>query len=103
MKASDAAKGQESVDAYKKFSDAKKKAADLQAQIDLINGQLMPLEKDLEIAAGQQQIMQGVVAELDAESKALDDGWKDIQSKVAAQTDVITQIASAHRSEHPAE
>jgi hypothetical protein len=32
---------------------------------------------------------------MEAESKALDDGWKDIQSKIAAQTDLITQIAAA--------
>ena len=95
QKASDAAKGRESVDLYKKYSDAKKKAADLQSQMDVINGQLMPLQKDLEIAVGQQQIMQGAVAELENESKRLDDGWKEVQSKIAAQTDLIAQIAAA--------
>jgi hypothetical protein len=95
MKASEAAKGRESVDQYKKYSDAKKKAADFQTQIDMLNGQLMPLQKDLEIAVGQQQIMQIAVTELENESKTLDEGWKDIQSKIAAQTDLITQIAAA--------
>jgi hypothetical protein len=95
QKASDAAKGQESVDLFKKYSDAKKKAADVQSQIDVINGQLMPLQNDLEVAVGQQQIMQGAVTALQDQSKSLDDGWKEIQSKIAAQTDLIAQIASA--------
>src|SRR5256885_16590835 len=55
----------------------------------------MPLEKDLDIAVGQQQIAQGAVKEFQDESAALDAGWKDIQSKVSAQMDLIKQIASA--------
>jgi hypothetical protein len=95
QKASEAAKGRESVDLFKKYSDAKKQAADLQSQIDVINGQLMPLQNDLEIAVGQQQIMQAAIAELENQSRTLDQGWKDIQSKIQAQTDLIAQISAA--------
>src|SRR2546430_2684327 len=49
MKSSESTKGRESVDAYKQYSDSKKKASDLQARIDQLKGELMPLEKDLEI------------------------------------------------------
>jgi hypothetical protein len=95
MKTSESTKGRESVDAYRQYSDAKKKAADFQARIDQLKGELMPLEKDLDIAVGQQQIAQGAVKEFQDESAALDQGWKDVQSKVSAQMDLIKQIASA--------
>ena len=68
MKSSDASKGQESVDAFKQGSGARKKAADLQANIDLINGQLMPLQQDLAIAQGQQQIVQAAINAYQEES-----------------------------------
>ena len=74
---------------------ARKKAADLQANIDLINGQLMPLQLDLAIAQGQQQIVQAAINAYQEESKELDDGWKDVQSKVDGCKDLMKQIASA--------
>jgi hypothetical protein len=95
MKTSESTKDRESVDAYKAYSDAKKKAADLQTRIDQLKGELMPLEKDLDIAVGQQQIAQGAVKEFQDEAAALDAGWKDVQSKVSAQMDLIKQIAAA--------
>jgi hypothetical protein len=98
LKASESAKGQESVDAYKKYSDTKKQASDLGTQIDLLKGQLMPLQNDLATAQGQQRILQGAIAEFQKQSQTLDTGWKDVQSKIAAQVDLMKEIASGSDS-----
>lgn len=105
LKASESAKGQASVDAYKKYSDTKKQAADLATQIDLLKGQLMPLQHDFATAQGQQQILQGAISELQKQSQLLDSGWKDVQSKIAAQIDLMKDIASGSdtSSTQPAE
>ncbi len=67
-------------------------------QIDLLKGQLMPLRNDLASAQGQQQILQGAIAEFQKQSQTLDDGWKDVQSKIAAQVDLMKEIASGSDS-----
>jgi hypothetical protein len=95
MKASESAKGQASVDAFTKSSNATKQAADLQTQMDVINAAIVPLQQDLAVAQSQKQTLQKVVAELTDESQTLDEGWQGVQNKIQAQIDLMKQIASA--------
>jgi hypothetical protein len=91
---SESAKGQQSVDLYKQASDARRKASDTATQIDVITASILPLQKDLSISQGQQQILQSYIKDLQDQQQTLDTGWQAIQQQIAAQLALAKQIAT---------
>ena len=90
--ASDAAKGQDAVEKFKTASAARKKAAELFTQIDQVNVQIQPLQRQLDIAKGQQQVVNDFIAQANAQMQALTSGWQATQEKINAQVSLAKEI-----------
>lgn len=91
-RASDSLKGQESVDAFVRAADARRKASDLATRIEVINAQLAPLRAELSIAQGQQQVVNAAIADLEAQSKAMEAGWSEVQKQTSVQKALSQQF-----------
>lgn len=75
-------KGQESVDTYKQGADLRQKAAQLATQIDLSNAEIASRQRDLNVAQGQEAILNDAIQQYQAQQKQIEDGWKVVQGKI---------------------
>ncbi len=90
--ASSAAKGQESVDLYKKGADFRKAAANMQNQIDVNQLALKPLEHDLSVAKGQAEVLQKTIAAYEEQLALLGQAWTKVQEKIAEQKGIVKAL-----------
>lgn len=82
-------KGQESVDAYKQGADLRQKAAQLATQIDQTKAEIASRQRELEVALGQEAVLNDALKQYQAQQKQVDEGWKIAQSKI----DELTQLS----------
>jgi hypothetical protein len=101
-KSSEISKGQQSVDDFKRAADLRKQAGDLMVRIDRNQAQTVPMQKDMEVAQGQQTVLDELIKQLQDQSQQLDAGWKSIQDAVASQAVLQKQIASGGPDATPA-
>lgn len=87
-------KGKEGVVEFRKASDLRKQAADLQTKIDVVTAQIIPLQADLTIAQDRETAATKAIAEFQQLQQGVDSGWQQIQQQVAAQTAVATTVLS---------
>jgi hypothetical protein len=100
-KASAKQTGQQAVDSYKKSSDLRKQAADLATQTETLKARIVPMEKDLAVAQGQQAVLNNAIAEFKKQADLLDQHWKTVQTQIAAQQELAKQIASGAGASAP--
>lgn len=81
--------GQESVDTYKQGADLRQNAAQMASQIDQAKSQIASLQRELEVALGQEAVLNDVLKQYQAQQKQVDEGWKIIQAKI----DDLTQLS----------
>jgi len=84
--------GRESVDSFKKSSDLRKQAADLATQIETAKAQVVPMQKDLLVAQGQEAVINDAIAEFQKQGQLLDEHWKAVQTQIAAQQGLAKEI-----------
>ena len=101
-KSSEISKGQQSVDDFKRAADLRKQAGDLTVQIEKNQAQTIPIQKDLEVAQGQQVVLQELIKEFQDQGKSLDAGWKSVQDAVASQAVLQKQIVAGGPETAPA-
>ena len=85
-------KGKESVDTFTQASAARKKASELQNQIELTQASIVPLERDLAIAQGQEKAAASAVDLYKNLVASMDKGWTDVQSQMKASEDLIAKL-----------
>jgi hypothetical protein len=86
-------KGNEAVATFTKGSDLRKQAADLAVQIDTESASIIPLQRELSVAQGQQVAINTAISELQQQAKAVDEAWQAVQQQVTQQSQVSKQIA----------
>src|SRR5439155_1552327 len=87
--------GQTSVDSFKQASNLRKQAADLGTQIENVKSQIIPLQMDLNVAQGQQAVVNSAIDGLQKQLQLLDEHWKSAQVQITVQQDLAKQITSA--------
>ena len=100
-RSSDASKGQQSVDEFKRASDLRKQSGDLAVQIEKTQADTRPLDAALKVAQGQQSILQDAIKQMQDESDALDAGWKSLTEVLAGQSTLAKQILSTNGNTVP--
>jgi hypothetical protein len=96
-------KGREAVDIFKKASDLRKQASEKSIELDGLNGKLARLERDLAVSKGQETNLNDVIAQLQAQSAALDAAWKEIDTHIARQKQLATEILGTASGGAPSE
>ncbi|MGH7176016.1 MAG: hypothetical protein ACREJC_01430, partial [Tepidisphaeraceae bacterium] len=76
---------QQSVDEYKRTQDLRKQAELLFIEIDRAQTALVPLQKQLGVAQGQEAALNNVIRQLQEQSASLEAGWKAMQEQMDAQ------------------
>ncbi|MCC6422936.1 MAG: hypothetical protein IT447_05610 [Phycisphaerales bacterium] len=89
-------KGQESVDAYKQGADQRKNASELATQIDHANADIAARNRDLEVALGQEAVLNDTLKQYQAQLKQVDDGWNIAQAKIQDLTQLSRQIVQGN-------
>lgn len=88
------ASGRAAVDAFARSSNARRQASDLGTQIEMVNADLRPLQEQLAIANAQKQYVGNAAAQLEEQSKLLQQGWETIQKSGAQQLELARRITS---------
>ena len=101
LRSSDAAKGQQSVDEFKRASDLRMQSGELAVQIEKTQADTRPLEAQLKVAQGQQSILEDAVKQLQDQSEALDAGWKSLTEALGGQSTLVKQILSPNGNTAP--
>lgn len=86
--------GRASVEATTRSSNARRQASDLGTQIEMLNASLQPILQQLAIANAQKQYVSNAAAQLDQQSKLLQQGWETIQKSGAQQAELAKRITS---------
>lgn len=82
----DATRGKDSVGFFTQASAQRKEAADEEANIELINGQLTLLGQDLAVAQLQRKTIEDAVAGFEQQAQSLQKGWSDVQKQIETTT-----------------
>src|SRR5262249_49511194 len=93
--------GKAVLEPYKQASDLRKHAADLGTQAETLAAQIVPLQKDLAIAQGQQVVLNNAVAEFQKQAQLLDEHWKAVQAQIIAQQELAKQITGGGAPSEP--
>jgi hypothetical protein len=81
----DKAKGQAAVDLYTQAADSRKTANDKGAQIELIDGQLLPMQQQLTLAQKEATDLNAVVAAMQKTNSDMSGAWDKTQAAIDAQ------------------
>jgi predicted nucleic acid-binding Zn-ribbon protein len=87
-----AGKRGETLDAFRRASELRKQASDLATQIESEQAALVPLQHDLSVAQAEQAVLEEVIAQLQAQRAALDNGWQIVQQQIASQSSLAKGI-----------
>lgn len=79
---SDSTRGKDSVGFFTQASAQRKEAADEEANIELINGQLALVQQDLAVAQLQRKTIEDAIAGFEQQAQSLAKGWSDIQKQI---------------------
>lgn len=81
---SEGAGGKQSVQLFNQSSEQRKKAADLGVQADAIEGRLLPLRQDLQLAQSEKQLLQRAVQSFDGRLAGTEKNWQAVQRQIEA-------------------
>jgi hypothetical protein len=95
-------KGQESVDAYKQGADLRQKASQLATRIDQAKSEIASRNRDLDVALGQEAVLNDVLKQYQAQLKQVEDGWNTAQAKIQDLTQLSRQIVQGN-ADHTAD
>lgn len=90
----DGLKGNAQVDAFRKASEARKQVSLISNQIDLRNGELLLIQRDLEVAKGQVAVLEKYVEVVTQQDQAITSGQTEVQARVSHQQDVSKQAVA---------
>ena len=80
---SEEARGRQSVELYNKSSEARKRAADLGVQVEVLGSKLTPLRQDLQRAQENQKILAKAAESFGQQLKSTEANWAAIQKQMA--------------------
>ncbi len=89
---SEAETGRPSVDDFKQSCDLRKQASLVEIQIDGLDAAVVPLQQDLKLAQGQQQVLQEAIQSFSDASDQAGQSWNDIQKQIAAEQQNLQKI-----------
>lgn len=78
--------GEKSVELFQRGAELRKQAADLAVEIERINAELVPLQRDSAIAQSQQQVVAQAIEKLKEQDQRAVQTWEQIQQQLQAQT-----------------
>lgn len=91
----DGLRGREAVDAYAAASNARKAVSLVSSRIDVAQGELVTLERDAAVAAGQLGVVEKYITSLEAQDKQLADRFGQIGQQIGAQQAVSKAAVEA--------
>ena len=87
------AKGQTSVDLYKRSAESRKAASDLATRIEATGMKLVPLQQALATATEQKETLTTAIGQMDALKLQVEAGWKAVSQESATRTGIAESIA----------
>jgi hypothetical protein len=79
---SEGVESKRSVELFNQSANARKKAADLGVQVDVIQAKLVPLRQDQQLALSEQQLLNKAVQAFDARLQGTEENWKLVQKQI---------------------